>query len=202
MHAGTKSTERPTFGILVFDDVEVLDFAGPYEVLSEARDARNQPCCRVMLAAPAPALEVRCRGGLHIRADALLGETPPLDLVVVPGGPGTRADGAVLDQLVSFVREQHAQGVPVASVCTGALVLARAGLLDGLSATTHHEFMHALHAAHPRVQVVSGKVVDQGDVLTSGGIASGIDLALHLVGRWFGMRVRARAAERLEGPWR
>lgn len=200
MRAGSGSAERPTFGILMFDDVEVLDFAGPYEVLTEARDARNQACCSVTLAAPA--LEVRCRGGLRVRADAVLGETPPLDLVIVPGGPGTRAEGAVLNRLVEFVREQHARRVPIASVCTGAFVLARAGLLDGLSATTHHDWMDALRAAHPRVHVVSGKVVDHGDVITSGGIASGIDLALHLLGRWFGMEVRARAAERLEGPWR
>lgn len=200
MRGETGSQERPTFGILVFDDVEVLDFAGPYEVLTEARDERNQPCCTVTMVAPAP--EVRCRGGLRVRADAVMGETPPLDLVVVPGGPGTRAEGDVLERLVSFVREQHQLRVPVASVCTGAFVLARAGLLDGLSATTHHDWMDALRTAHPAVHVVTGKVVDQGDVLTSGGIASGIDLALHLVGRWFGMDARARAAERLEGPWR
>jgi len=191
---------RPTFGILLFDDVEVLDFAGPYEVLSEARDERNAPCCTVVTVAPA--LDVTCRGGLGVHAARSLDDAPELELLVVPGGPGTRTEGAILDQLVEFVRAVHARGVHVASVCTGAFILARAGVLNGLKATTHSAWMEELRTRHPLVHVVGEKVVDEGKVITSAGIISGVDLALHLVGRWFGTEARARSAERLDGPWR
>ena len=75
-----------TVGIVLFDNVEVLDFAGPYEVLSGARDDRGQPCLRVLTVAPRP--QVRCRGGLRVVVDSTLAECPPLDVIVVPGGPG------------------------------------------------------------------------------------------------------------------
>ncbi|HEU4642261.1 MAG TPA: DJ-1/PfpI family protein [Gemmatimonadaceae bacterium] len=190
----------PSVGILVFDDVEVLDFAGPYEVLAQATRDDGAPACRVL--ALAPALDVRCRGGLRVRADATLDDAPPLDLLIVPGGPGTRAEGAALERLVQYVRGCARRGTTIASVCTGAFVLARAGVLDGRAATTHHDWLDRLGAGFPAVRVTGGKVVDEGAVLTAGGISSGIDLALHILERWFGPGVRSRAAERLEGAWR
>ena len=190
---------RPAVGILLFDEVEVLDFAGPYEVFSEAADERGAKYCSVVTVALER--EVCCRGGLGVRAQATVAECPPLDLLVVPGGPGTRAGGAPLDELAAFLRQQRARGATLASVCTGAFLLARAGLLDGRSATTHHRWLERLSAAYPAVRVLTQKVVDEGDVITAGGITSGIDLSLYLLERWFGPEARAREARRLEGPW-
>ena len=192
-------TQRPSIGILLFDDVEVLDFAGPYEVFSEAVDERGAKYCSVVTVALER--EVCCRGGLEVRSQVTVAECPPLDLLVVPGGPGTRASGAPLDELAAFLRRQRADGVAVASVCTGAFLLARAGLLDGRSATTHHSWLEKLSAAYPAVRVVTQKVVDEGNVITAGGVTSGIDLSLYLLERWFGPEARAREARRLEGPW-
>ena len=195
----SETRRHRTVGILLFDEVEVLDFAGPYEVFSEAADERGAKYCSVVTVALER--EVCCRGGLRVRAQAAVAECPPLDLLVVPGGPGTRAGGAPLDELAAFLQRQRAQGATVASVCTGAFLLARAGLLDGRSATTHHHWLERLGAAFPAVRVVAQKVVDEGDIVTAGGVTSGIDLSLHLLERWFGPEARAREARRLEGPW-
>ena len=103
--------------------------------------------------------------------------------------------------LLPFLRER-APGTPtVASVCTGAFLLGRAGLLDGRRATTHTQALPALRAEFPDVDVVGGKIVDEGSIVSAAGVSSGIDLALHLLERWFGPDARARAAKGLDGPW-
>jgi transcriptional regulator GlxA family with amidase domain len=89
----------------------------------------------------------------------------------------------------------------VASVCTGAFLLGRAGLLDGRRATTHTSALARLRSEFPAASVVEAKVVDEGAILTAAGVSSGIDLALHLLQRWFGPEARARAAANLDGPW-
>ncbi len=191
---------RPLVGILLFDDVEVLDFAGPYEVLSATHDERGEPYCRVVTLGTRP--EVRARGGLRIRVDHLLPDAPPLDALVVPGGPG--ADDPTEDQerhLLPFLRARAATTPLVASVCTGAFLVGRAGLLAGRRATTHTGALPAFRREFPDVEVVVGKVVDEGPIVTAMGVSSGIDLALHLLGRWFGEEARARGARDLDGPW-
>ncbi len=190
-----------TVGIVLFDDVEVLDFAGPYEVLSGARDERGQPCLRVLTVASRP--EVRCRGGLRIVVDATLAECPPLDAIVVPGGPGADVrTPEQADHVIPFLRTRATDTSLVASVCTGAFVLARAGLLDGRPATTHSKLRAALRSEFPDLDVREEKVVDVGRVVTAAGVSSGIDLALHLLERWFGPEVRAKSARDLDGVWR
>lgn len=188
-----------TVGILLFDDVEVLDFAGPYEVFAGARDAEGQPYFRPVTLAEKP--EVRCVGGLRVLVDATLDACPHLEMLIVPGGPGAR-EMTEQDRAVNFVREQASRVSLVASVCTGSFILARAGLLDGRSATTHSARLAAFQAAFPRVNAVAGKIVEDGNVTTAAGVSSGIDLALYLLGRRFGPEARAREAKMLEGPWR
>ena len=179
-----------TVGILLFDDVEELDFAGPYEVFGMAE--RFGADCRTVLLASAP--QVRCRYGLRVTPDASLDDAPPLDLLIVPGGLGARtharADRAILD----FVRRQEGF---VASVCTGALILAAAGLLDGLSATTHHASLHLLRE-YEAVDVREGvRFVMHDRIATSEGVTAGIDLALALVARFFGVPLADQLAENL-----
>ena len=195
-----KASPPRTIGIVLFDDVEVLDFAGPYEVLSGARDDQGQACLRVLTVAARP--EVRCRGGLRIVVDSTLAACPPLDAVVVPGGPGADVRTAEQsDHIIPFLRERAAGAQLIASVCTGAFVLARAGLLAGRRATTHSKLRGVLRAEFPELDVREEKVVDAGSVVTAAGVSSGIDLALHLLERWFGPAVRARSARDLDGDW-
>jgi transcriptional regulator GlxA family with amidase domain len=192
---------RPLVGILLFDEVEVLDFAGPYEVCTGTRTPDGQPYVDVATVGPAP--EVTCRGGLRVRPAHTLADCPPLDALIVPGGPGADDRTPVQDDLIlPFLRERAATTPTVASVCTGAFLLGRAGLLDGRRATTHTAALGPFRAEFPAVDVVAAKVVDDGGpVLTAAGVSSGIDLALHLFERWFGREARSRAAAGLDGPW-
>ena len=192
---------QPLVGILLYDDVEVLDFAGPYEVLSATLDDARVPYCRVVTLGSRH--EVRARGGLRVNVDHLLADAPALDALVVPGGPG--ADDPTEEQarhLLPFLRARAAATPLIASVCTGAFLLGRAGLLAGGRATTHTDALPAFRREFPDVAVVAEKVVDEGSVLTAMGVSSGIDLALHLLRRWFGEEARARGARDLDGPWR
>lgn len=190
----------PVVGILVFDEVEVLDFAGPYEVLSATHDQLGRPYVRVVVIGTDE--EVRCRGGLRIRPDITLDACPPLHALVVPGGPGADERTRVQDKAILPFLRRIAPATPVvASVCTGAFLLGRAGLLDGRRVTTHRDALPALRAEFPSLDVAHDKVIDQGAVVTAAGVSSGIDLALHLLERWFGPEARARGAAGLDGPW-
>jgi transcriptional regulator GlxA family with amidase domain len=187
-------------GVLLFDDVEVLDFAGPYEVCSGTVDEAGQPYVTVVTVGTAP--EVRCRSGLRVRPDHLVTDCPALDALIVPGGPSADDRTPVQDDLIlPFLRERAATTATIASVCTGAFLLARAGLLEGRQATTNTGALEALRREFPELDVLDAKVVDQGAILTASGVSSGIDLMLHLFERWFGADVRRRASRALEGPW-
>jgi transcriptional regulator GlxA family with amidase domain len=191
---------RPLVGILVFDDVEVLDFAGPYEVCSGSLDPDRRPYVDVVTVGTGPV--VTCRGGLRVQPDHTIDVCPPLDALIVPGGPG--ADERTPDQdelILPFLRSRAVTTPTLASVCTGAFLMGRAGLLDGLRATTHTAGLDDLRSEFPAVQVVAAKVVDEGAILTAAGVSSGIDLMLHLFERWFGPEARSRAARGLDGPW-
>jgi transcriptional regulator GlxA family with amidase domain len=187
-----------TIGILVFDDVEELDFVGPLEVFGMAsRDLETK-----VLTIAETGNEVRCHYGLRVRPDCTLAQCPSLDLLVVPGGPGARAHARVNPQILEFVRKQ--QGF-VASVCTGALVLAAAGVLKGENATTHHSRFDMLReyegvSVQENVRMVIGE-----RVATSAGISAGIDLSLALLAKFWGEQVAERVADNMEWPsqsWR
>jgi len=196
----SRSDVRPVVGILLFDDVEVLDFAGPYEVFTGTEGADGQPFITVVTLGLTQ--EVTARGGLRIRPTHSLAECPHLDALVVPGGPGADLPTpAQKDHLLPFLREQAAVTPVVASVCTGAFLLGRAGLLDGLVVTTNRRALGALAREIPAARVAGGKVLDTGRIVTAAGVSSGIDLALHLMERWFGPDARQRAVDGLEGPW-
>lgn len=191
---------RPLVGILLFDDVEVLDFAGPYEVCSGTLDPAGEPYVRVV--SVGTAAEVRCRGGLLVRPHHTLADCPPLDALIVPGGPSADERTQEQDDLIlPFLRHRATTTGTLASVCTGAFLMARAGLLEGRQATTNSGALDALRREFPELDVVDAKVVDEGAILTASGVSSGIDLMLHLFARWFGEDARQRAARALDGPW-
>jgi transcriptional regulator GlxA family with amidase domain len=192
-------------GILLFPEVEVLDFAGPFEVFSvtrldEARRLEETSPFGVSLVAES--LEpVRATGGLRILPDYRFEDSPPLSILVVPGGLGTRVQ-MNNPKLIDWIKRQDAGAQLVTSVCTGSLLLAQAGLLNGLAATTHWYFLDMLADGFPSVAVDRKQhVVVDGRVLTSAGISAGIDMALRVVARLHGEGVARGTARIMEYPY-
>lgn len=181
-------------GIYLFDDAEELDFAGPWEVLGSW--ARGWPDDGVEVITLARRAEpVTCAKGLRVIPDHTLETAPPLDVLVYPGGAGTRRHLGD-EQVRSWLRALHGAGTLITSVCTGSLVLADAGLLDGRPATTHWASLDLLAGLGAGIEVrPDDRFVDDGDVITASGVSAGIDMALHLVAR-LGSVERARQVRR------
>ena len=192
-----------TIGIHVFDQVEVLDFAGPYEVFTCAsrlhRRTHDTDLFRVLTIARTRA-PVTARAGLPVVPDATFADHPPLDVAIVPGGVVT-AELDCPDTLAWLTRLPAATPL-VASVCTGAFLLAKAGLLAGRAATTHWEDIADLRAMFPGLDVREGvRWVDEGAVVSSAGISAGIDMSLHLVERLAGRALAERTARQMDVDW-
>lgn len=183
---------QSAIGILVFQDAEELDFIGPFEVFGMAAEF-GQPCRTVVIGESLAV--VRCAHGLRVLPDCTIDDAPALDLLIVPGGRGARLHARHHPKILQFVRQQ--QGI-VASVCTGAMVLASAGVLDGLEATTHYSRFDMLRE-YEAVKVREGvRFVMHDRIATSAGVTAGIDLALALVARLFGEPIAQQIAENLE----
>jgi len=180
--------------ILVFDDVEELDFVGPWEVFSVANRLRPGSFpTRLVSAGPA---SISARYGLRVEGLKNLYDGTPPRVLVLPGGRGRKL--VMRDpKLLDYIRRIHSDGSILASVCTGAFVLAEAGLLRGKSATTHWSARDELRA-YPEVTVVERRFVDEGDIVTAAGISAGIDVSLHLVARFSGSEVSRKVARTLE----
>jgi transcriptional regulator GlxA family with amidase domain len=189
-------------GIYVYDEVEVLDFAGPLEVFTTAsrvllRAAPSSPPPFAVTLIADRKRTVRARTGLRIEADAGFADHAPLDVLLVPGGV-VDAELARPD-VIEWVRRTAASVPLTASVCTGAFLLAQAGLLDGRRVTTHWEDLDDLRARFPALRVESGPLwLDEGSIVTSAGISAGIDMSLHLVARLAGNALADRTARQLE----
>ncbi len=196
-----------TVGILIFDDVEVLDFAGPFEVFSRTRlepgsaSRRSDETApfRVFTVAKA-ASPVHATGGLMVVPTHDFASAPKIDLLVVPGGFGTRA---MLNdaETLAWLQAASASARQVTSVCTGSLALARAGLLRGQRATTHHGALDLLAELDAGVEVVrDARWVANGDggVITSAGVAAGIDMAFYVVEQLHGRTVADETATYIE----
>lgn len=181
-------------GIVLFPDVEELDAVGPWEVL--AFWARNYPEDGWSISClSADGYPVQCAKGLVIEAHRSFAAAPTMQVLLHPGGRGTRPLARDEEHL-SWVRVQRRQVPLMTSVCTGSLVYAAAGLLSGRPATTHWGALDELAALDPTVDVrTEERFVDDGDVITSAGVSAGIDMALHLVARLAGVE-RARAVRR------
>ncbi|MBM4125165.1 MAG: DJ-1/PfpI family protein [Nitrospira sp.] len=197
--------KRHRVGVLLFPDAEVLDFCGPYEVFSvtrldEARRRMEPSPFEVCLVAEQES-PVTATGGMRIVPDYSLAQCPPLDILVVPGGWGTRKEVSN-ERLIAWIAERGKQVKTLASVCTGALLLGQAGLLDGRRATTHRQAIEWLRESVPTVTVEDHlRVVEDGPVVTSAGISAGIDLALRLVARYHGDAVARATARHMEYPF-
>ena len=183
--------------LLVFNDVEVLDFAGPFEVFSVANERHDYAFFDVTVVAK-ECKPVIARNGLSVNAHRPIGEVTQTDLLIVPGGLGTRPlihDTEVIDWIRAV--SEHAEHVM--SVCTGSLLLAKAGLLNGLRATTHHRALKLLAELAPDTEVVAdARFLDNGKVLTSAGISAGIDMSLYVVEKLLGKAVADETAKYME----
>ena len=183
-----------TIGILVFDGLEELDAVGPWEVLAAWTRQWPDDGWSVTTIAADGGL-VRCAKGLVLQAEHSWADAPPLDVLIQPGGMGTRPQ-LVDETYLAWVRARRADTPLLASVCTGSLVYAAAGLLKGRPATTHWASLDRLRELDPSIEVrPDDRYVDDGDMVTAAGVSAGIDMALHLVDRLAGTD-RAREVRR------
>ena len=192
-------------GILVFDQVEVLDFAGPYEVFTTAARVHNrlnpdEPKLFDVFTVGVSLDAIQARAGLRVLPDHDFNIHPVIDVLIVPGG-------VVIEQLnnthvIDWIKSTATQCSLVASVCTGAFLLAKADLLDNKQATTHWEDQNDLRQQFPAITVESDvRWIDTGYVITSAGISAGIDMCLHIVERMMGRALAEAAARQMEYRW-
>jgi transcriptional regulator GlxA family with amidase domain len=190
----------PTVGILIFDDVEVLDFCGPFEVFSAARPGEEHSdksrLFNVVMIAEEDRI-ITCRGGLLVKPHTTIENHPPLDILVVPGGLGTRRERHN-QRLLDWIVQQDQQTRLTTSVCTGAFLLAERGLLDHHHATTHWNSVEWMRNTYPTIEMVAdARVVDEGHIITS----AGIDMSLHVVSRLYGVEAAEWTARQMEYDW-
>jgi len=188
---------RKNIAILLFDDVEVLDFAGPFEVFSVTNWLNDDAILNVHTVARKKA-PVSARNGLSVNPDFAIAEAPAPDFLIIPGGQGT---STVLEQedVIAWIKKSAESAEKVMSVCTGSLLLAKAGLLEGLRATTHHMLFDQLAELAPNTEIVRGeRFVDNGKIITSGGISAGIDMSLYVIARVYGEEAAQKTADIME----
>ncbi len=191
-------------GILIFDEVEVLDFAGPFEVFSRTRLLKGAESRRSDDSAPFNPFTVSidtkhltATGGLKIIADYTFNNFPKIDILIVPGGYGTRT---LLnnESLLKWIKAVSSKANITASVCTGSLLLAKAGLLEGKRATTHWGAIKALKSISKDIQVITERRVVNDEIITSAGVSSGIDMAFMIVENLYGEQVASDTSKYIE----
>jgi transcriptional regulator GlxA family with amidase domain len=195
---------RKRVGILVFPDVEVLDFTGPFEVLTlvrlneERRWDEHSPYDVILIAESMA--EIKASGGMRVAPDYTTDDCPKLDVLVIPGGWGTRRE-INNQRLIKWIAKQGSDVETLTSVCTGSLLLGQARLLDGKPATTHFKALQWFRDSFPSVEVQAEENVvetDNGRVLTSAGISAGIDMALMVVAKHYGENIARATAKFME----
>ena len=184
-----------TIGLLIFDGAEELDFVGPWEVFTMARVLRDD--IRVVTIAER-AEPVRCAKGMRVIPDHTIADAPPLDVVMVPGGQGTRRE-VNNPALIGWLRQIGPSLRWVTSVCTGALLLCEAGFARGKRVTTHWAFVEELRKRYPDVEVLDQvRYVRDGSLCSAAGVSAGIDLALWLAGQLWGVALARQTQRNME----
>jgi transcriptional regulator GlxA family with amidase domain len=187
-------------GILIFDDVEVLDFCGPFEVFSVTGYQRKERPFKIFTVAENS--PVTARNGLSVNPTYFLSDDVRIDILLVPGGMGTRREISNT-RLIEWIKKQAAQAELVLSVCTGSLLLAKCGLLKGLDVTTHHGAIDLLKklASDSRV-LTDRRFIDNETIILSSGISAGIDMSLYTVAKLLGKEIALETAEHMEYDWK
>ena len=194
------ASRPPRVAILIFDDVEVLDFAGPFEVFGVARTSSRDFACEVITVG-LEKREIVARNGLRIIPHRTATDLGAVDILVVPGGFGTRRE-LTNPAMLDFIRTTSNAASLTLSVCTGSLLLGAIGLLDGRSATTHRDAMEELRSLNCGANILpDARIVDNGRIVTSAGISAGIDAALYILARLFGQPSAAETASYMQYDW-
>ncbi len=199
MSATDANSDTLTVGIVLFDEVEVLDFAGPFEVFAVAGNVTEGGFRVVTVAERADSAQpIIARNGLKIVPDYSLADAPHLDLLVVPGGQGTRREVAN-PKLIGWIKRRASEAQLTMSVCTGAFLLAETGILAGKTVTTHWASVERMAQTYTMLHVRGdARFVDEGEIVTSAGVSAGIDMALYVVGRLKGAAIAAKTARHME----
>jgi transcriptional regulator GlxA family with amidase domain len=193
-------------GILLYNEVEVLDFAGPFQVFTTATRVyagahSETPRLFEVMTIAADSQPVRARGGLQVLPSHTINHHAHLDVLIVPGG--IHAAQLERQPVIEWIARMAAETTVTASVCTGAFLLAKAGLLDGKSVTTHWEDIQDLRRMFPNISVIENQHwVDEGRIVTSAGISAGIDMSLYLVARLADHELAVKTARQMEYDWR
>ncbi len=188
------STRHTSIGILLFDDVEELDFVGPWEVFAYLCSSTGEG--RVVTISERGGV-VRCAKGLRVTVDHALADAPALDLLLVPGGQGTRRE-VNNPTLLEWIRQVGERCQWVTSVCTGALLLHEAGFAKGKRVTTHWAFVEELRARGDVTVLDGPRYVRHGHLVTAAGVSAGIDMALWLVGQLHSPEVARRVQRHIQ----
>ncbi|UOQ50184.1 DJ-1/PfpI family protein [Gracilibacillus caseinilyticus] len=184
-------------GIFLFNDVEVLDFAGPFEVFSVTYDNNGEKPFDVKTVSETGEM-VQARNGLRILPDYHFENAPEFDILVIPGGSGTR-EIEHNQKVIHWIQQQMQSVTLMTSVCTGAFLLAKAGLLTKRKCTTHWGSLERLQKEYPAIDVKSEvKFVDEGNIITSAGISAGINMSFHVLQRLVGKETANATAHRME----
>lgn len=184
-------------GIFLFNEVEVLDFAGPFEVFSITKVHEEKPFTVYTVSQNGEM--ITARNGLKVKPDYSIEDLPPVDILIIPGGKGARENEVKNDIIINWVRQQMKEVKLMTSVCTGALLLAKAGLLEGLKATTHWASIQTFKKDFPNVEVMENvKFVDEGHIITSAGISAGINMSFHIVKNLLGVEIAEETAKNME----
>ena len=187
-------------GIYIYDDAEVLDFSGPFEVFSTAARVADSPNLFKVFLVSETGETVAARGGFRVIPAYSISNHPSIDVLIIVGG--VHAAEMRKQAVLNWIKVQSGQASLVASVCTGAFLLAEAGVLSDQKVTTHREDIPDLRARYPMLKVVEDRRwVDEGDIVTSGGISAGIDMCLYLVGRIHGTALAEKTARQMEFAW-
>lgn len=186
-----------SIALLLFDGIELMDFAGPLEVFSVANKLHDQHLVTITIVSPRGG-PIQTANGLKIEVDRACADVEQADFLIVPGGVGTRK--LLSDPiLIEWIAQIAAKAPTVLSICSGSLLLGKAGLLDGLEATTHHAVFDELAGVAPGAKIVRGvRFTDNGKIVTSGGISAGIDASFHVLEKHFGAEVAAATASHME----
>ena len=187
-------------GILAFDNAEVLDVMGPFEVFSVAGRISKPSKFEVNLISDRRDSLANLRHGLEIKTDYSINSAPNFDLLIVAGGVTTEAEKNL--DLLTWLQGRASKVENLASICTGAFILAQAGIITNQEVTTHWEDQEELSQRFPELKVLPNeRWVQSGNIYTSGGISAGIDLSLHLVEKIAGRNLAERTATQMEYKW-
>lgn len=188
-------------GIFAFDDMEFLDFAGPYEVFSVASELSGRAFFHVFTVTQ-DKKGIKTVNGLSLLPDFGFADHPPIDILILPGGVGTKAE-MEKEEVLGWVFQNHKNSALTLSVCSGARLPGKLGLLDGLEYTTHHEVMEQMQKIAPEGLLQRDKrFVGSGKLFTSAGISAGIDLSLHIVEKLCGRKTADKTRIYMEyGDW-